>query len=130
VTATGPPGSVRIHPGQSGSAWIRPGQSGSARGQSGSAWVSPGPPGPPGTWRTSRGKFLTRGVHDEAASFDATDWRQIVSLYDLLLHRWPSPVVALNRAVAVGFADGPAAGLAAAGSAQAAEARLPTGGLC
>ncbi len=52
-------------------------------------------------------------MHDEAPSFDDTDWRQIVSLYDLLLERWPSSVVALNRAVAVGFADGPAAGLEA-----------------
>lgn len=52
-------------------------------------------------------------VHDEAPSFDGTDWPQIVGLYDLLMERWPSPVVALNRAVAVGFADGPAEGLAA-----------------
>lgn len=50
-------------------------------------------------------------VHDEAGSWDATDWREIVGLYDLLVALWPSPVVALNRAVAVGFADGPAAGL-------------------
>ncbi|GAA5110551.1 RNA polymerase sigma factor [Pseudonocardia adelaidensis] len=50
-------------------------------------------------------------VHDEADSWDATDWREIVGLYDLLVALWPSPVVALNRAVAVGFADGPAAGL-------------------
>jgi RNA polymerase sigma factor (sigma-70 family) len=50
-------------------------------------------------------------VHDEAESWDATDWREIVGLYDLLVALWPSPVVALNRAVAVGFADGPAAGL-------------------
>jgi RNA polymerase sigma-70 factor (ECF subfamily) len=52
-------------------------------------------------------------VHDEAESWDATDWREIVGLYDLLVDLWPSPVVALNRAVAVGFADGPAAELAA-----------------
>ncbi len=51
-------------------------------------------------------------VHAEAPEWDATDWRQIVELYDLLLRIWPSPVVALNRAVAVGLADGPAAGLA------------------
>jgi RNA polymerase sigma factor (sigma-70 family) len=50
-------------------------------------------------------------VHDEAESWDTTDWREIVGLYDLLVALWPSPVVALNRAVAVGFADGPAAGL-------------------
>jgi len=52
-------------------------------------------------------------VHDEAATFGATDWAEIVGLYDLLMSSWPSPVVALNRAVAVGFAAGPAAGLAA-----------------
>jgi RNA polymerase sigma factor (sigma-70 family) len=52
-------------------------------------------------------------VHDEASSWDATDWGEIVGLYDLLVELWPSPVVALNRAVAVGLADGPAAGLAA-----------------
>jgi RNA polymerase sigma factor (sigma-70 family) len=50
-------------------------------------------------------------VHDEAESWNTTDWREIVGLYDLLVALWPSPVVALNRAVAVGFADGPAAGL-------------------
>ena len=52
-------------------------------------------------------------VHDEAPRFGDTDWPQIVGLYDLLMRRWPSPVVALNRAVAVGFADGPAEGIAA-----------------
>lgn len=52
-------------------------------------------------------------VHAEAPRWDATDWRELVGLYDVLVATWPSPVVALNRAVAVGFADGPAAGLAA-----------------
>jgi RNA polymerase sigma factor (sigma-70 family) len=52
-------------------------------------------------------------VHDDAPRFGDTDWPQIVGLYDLLMRRWPSPVVALNRAVAVGFAQGPAAGLQA-----------------
>ncbi|MGD0393144.1 MAG: DUF6596 domain-containing protein [Acidimicrobiales bacterium] len=52
-------------------------------------------------------------VHDGAPSWDATDWSEIVRLYDLLVEMWPSPVVALNRAVAVGLAEGPAAGLAA-----------------
>jgi RNA polymerase sigma factor (sigma-70 family) len=50
-------------------------------------------------------------VHAEARSWEATDWAELVGLYDLLLEAWPSPVVALNRAVAVGFAQGPAAGL-------------------
>jgi RNA polymerase sigma factor (sigma-70 family) len=52
-------------------------------------------------------------VHAEAPSWDATDWSEIVGLYDLLVEIWPSPVVALNRAVAIGLAEGPAAGLVA-----------------
>jgi len=52
-------------------------------------------------------------VHAEAPSWNATDWREIVGLYDLLVEIWPSPVVALNRAVAVGLAEGPSAGLIA-----------------
>ncbi|QKG23547.1 RNA polymerase sigma factor [Actinomadura verrucosospora] len=50
-------------------------------------------------------------LHDEAVSFDATDWPQIVALYDVLLRIEPSPLVALNRAVAVAMRDGPEAGL-------------------
>src|SRR5206468_4770721 len=50
-------------------------------------------------------------VHAEAASAAATDWTQIVGLYDVLLRAEPSPVVELNRAVAVAMRDGPAAGL-------------------
>ncbi|WP_290857266.1 sigma-70 family RNA polymerase sigma factor [Hamadaea sp.] len=52
-------------------------------------------------------------VHSEAPSWEATDWAELVGLYDHLLATWPSPVVALNRAVAVGFAHGPLAGLLA-----------------
>jgi RNA polymerase sigma-70 factor (ECF subfamily) len=52
-------------------------------------------------------------VHAEAPSWDDTDWREIVALYGVLVDVWPSPVVALNRAVAVGFAEGADAGLAA-----------------
>jgi len=51
-------------------------------------------------------------VHAEAASVAATDWRRIVALYDQLLRIQPSPVVELNRAVAVAMRDGPEAGLA------------------
>ena len=54
-------------------------------------------------------------VHAEAADVAATDWRQIVGLYDALLRSEPSPVVALNRAVAVAMRDGPDAGLALIG---------------
>jgi len=50
-------------------------------------------------------------VHAEAMSAAATDWSQIVALYDLLLRIDPSPVIELNRAVAVAMRSGPAAGL-------------------
>jgi hypothetical protein len=51
-------------------------------------------------------------VHAEARTAETTDWRQIVGLYDVLLRVDPSPVVELNRAVAVAMRDGPEAGLA------------------
>ena len=51
-------------------------------------------------------------VHAEAESVAATDWRQIVALYDQLIRIQPSPVVQLNRAVAIAMRDGPEAGLA------------------
>jgi RNA polymerase sigma-70 factor, ECF subfamily len=50
-------------------------------------------------------------VHARAPSAAATDWNAMVGLYDLLLRIQPSPVVALNRAVAVAMRDGPQAGL-------------------
>ncbi len=52
-------------------------------------------------------------VHAEAPSAAATDWSQIVALYDVLLRIEPSPVIALNRAAAIGLRDGAEAGLAA-----------------
>jgi RNA polymerase sigma-70 factor (ECF subfamily) len=51
-------------------------------------------------------------VHAEAATAEATDWEQIVGLYDVLLRIEPSPVIELNRAVAIAMRDGPEAGLA------------------
>jgi len=51
-------------------------------------------------------------LHAEAPTWQATDWSQILDLYDVLLTAWPSPVVALNRAVAVAMHRGWAAGLA------------------
>ncbi len=51
-------------------------------------------------------------VHSDAATTPATDWRQILELYDQLLATAPSPVAALNRAVAVAEVEGPAAALA------------------
>jgi RNA polymerase sigma-70 factor (ECF subfamily) len=50
-------------------------------------------------------------LHAEAPSFAATDWAQIVGLYDVLARLDPSPVVELNRAVAIAMRDGPLAGL-------------------
>jgi RNA polymerase sigma-70 factor, ECF subfamily len=50
-------------------------------------------------------------VHAQAASAAATDWAQIVALYDVLMRAQPSPVIELNRAVAVAMRDGPSAGL-------------------
>ncbi len=52
-------------------------------------------------------------VHTDAATADETDWRQIVQLYDHLLTFTPSPVVALNRAIALAEVDGPGPALAA-----------------
>ncbi len=57
--------------------------------------------------------------HARAPSWDETDWREIVALYDVLAEATPSPVIALNRAVAVGLAHGPAAGLSALGEIDA-----------
>jgi RNA polymerase sigma-70 factor (ECF subfamily) len=51
-------------------------------------------------------------VHANAASFEATDWNQVLALYDQLLTLSPTPVVVLNRAIAVGEVRGPAAALA------------------
>ncbi|WP_369987645.1 RNA polymerase sigma factor [Pseudomonas xanthosomatis] len=62
-------------------------------------------------------------VHAEAPSAQATDWSEIVGLYELLLRHWPSPVVELNRAVALSRRDGAAVGL------QAVEAILARGEL-
>jgi RNA polymerase sigma-70 factor (ECF subfamily) len=52
------------------------------------------------------------GVHATAPSFAATDWARIVVLYDRLAELRPTPVVSLNRAVAIAMRDGPEAGLA------------------
>ena len=65
--------------------------------------------GPPGRFAL---QAAIATLHALAPSWEATDWRQIVTLYDALLKAWPSPVVALNRAVAVAMVDGPAAALA------------------
>ena len=60
-------------------------------------------------------------VHADAADFDSTDWGEICLLYQELHALQPSPIVALNAAVARSFADGPAAGLAALDALDKAE---------
>ncbi|MEO8201525.1 MAG: RNA polymerase subunit sigma-24, partial [Gemmatimonadota bacterium] len=64
--------------------------------------------------------------HMRARTAEETDWDRIVLLYDALMQITPFPIVALNRAVAVGMAQGPAAGLAAvdAIATHAADATL------
>ncbi len=61
------------------------------------------------------GRFVLQAaiaaLHAEAPCYEATDWRQILVLYDRLLRVWPSPVVALNRAVATAMVGGPQQGL-------------------
>ena len=63
---------------------------------------------------------MIAALHTAAPSVAATDWGEVVTVYDLLLRAWPSPVVELNRAIAVAFRDGPEAGLAALESLEAA----------
>ena len=66
--------------------------------------------GPPGRFAL---QAAIAALHAQAPSYEETDWPQIRTLYDALLRVWRTPVVALNRAVAVAMVDGPAAGLAA-----------------
>ncbi len=60
-----------------------------------------------------------QAVHCSAGSFEMTDWPQIVTLYDHLYSLLPTPIVALNRAIAIGEVDGPDAGLAALKTVEA-----------
>jgi RNA polymerase sigma factor (sigma-70 family) len=65
---------------------------------------------------TRPGRYILQAaivlVHANAPTYDATDWAEIVHLYDRLLIAWPSPIVALNRAVAVSMVEGPEVALA------------------
>jgi len=63
---------------------------------------------PPGTYRL---QAAIAGCHATAPDAGSTDWAAIVSHYDALLVAQPSPVIALNRAIAIGFCDGAVAGL-------------------
>jgi RNA polymerase sigma-70 factor (ECF subfamily) len=73
--------------------------------------------GPPGSYVL---QAEIAACHVTAPRFDATDFRAIVRLYDALLAKTGSPIVALNRAVAVAMVDGPQAGLAALAPLEAA----------
>jgi RNA polymerase sigma-70 factor, ECF subfamily len=67
-----------------------------------------GPSQPPGRFLL---QAAAAGVHADAATFESTDWVALVALYEQLERAWPSPVVTVNRAVAVSFAQGPDAAL-------------------
>jgi RNA polymerase sigma factor (sigma-70 family) len=76
------------------------------------------PQGPTGPYQL---QAAIAAVHDEAPSAEATDWPQIVALYELLRRLSDNPVVALNHAVAVAMARGPRAGLDLLGELEADE---------
>lgn len=100
---TGPGGEVVLLGDQDRTAWDR------AMIEEGSALVlvalTGGPPGAYGV------QAAIAALHAEAADAASTDWPQIVGLYDVLLTIVPSPVIAMNRAVAVAMRDGPEVGL-------------------
>jgi RNA polymerase sigma factor (sigma-70 family) len=81
------------------------------------------PHGPTGPYQL---QAAIAAVHDEAPTADDTDWPQILALYELLMRISDNPVVALNHAVAVAMAHGPAAGLALV-DGLAADQRLAGG---
>jgi RNA polymerase sigma factor (sigma-70 family) len=64
---------------------------------------------PPGRYAL---QAAVAAAHAMAATPEETDWRRIAGLYAVLAHRFPSPIVELNRAVAIAMVDGPGAGLA------------------
>ncbi|SDT68259.1 RNA polymerase sigma factor [Jiangella sp. DSM 45060] len=77
---------------------------------------------PPGYYRL---QAEIAALHSTAADAGSTDWVRIVAAYDALLVLRPSPSIALNRAVAIGFRDGPEAGLAAVDALGDDHPRLP-----
>ncbi|MER0243062.1 DUF6596 domain-containing protein [Streptomyces sp. HSW2009] len=100
---TGPGGDIVLLEDQDRARWDRP------MIEEGSALVvtalAGGPPGPYGV------QAAIAALHAEAPDLTSTDWPQVAALYEVLLALTPSPVVALNRAVAVAMRDGPQAGL-------------------
>ncbi|MET8994356.1 RNA polymerase sigma factor [Amycolatopsis sp. NPDC004169] len=100
---TGPDGDLVLLDDQDRSRWDR------AMIEEGTALVATAlTGGPPGRYGV---QAAIAALHDEAADVAGTDWPQIVALYDVLRGLAPSPVVELNRAVAVAMRDGPEAGL-------------------
>ena len=71
--------------------------------------------GPPGRYVL---QAAIASLHAEAPAYDQTDWPQIAALYDKLLEVWPSPVVALNRAVPLAMVSGPETALAEVGKLE------------
>jgi predicted RNA polymerase sigma factor len=76
------------------------------------------PRGPTGPYQL---QAAIAAIHDEAPNAEATDWPQIMALYELLMRMSDNPVVALNHAVAVAMAHGPHAGLDLLAGLQADE---------
>jgi RNA polymerase sigma factor (sigma-70 family) len=101
---TGPLGELIPMSDQDRTRWLRP------LIQEGTALITEAlPRGPVGPYQL---QAAIAALHAQAGSFEATDWAQIAALYGELSRRMPSPVIAVNQAVAVGLADGPLAGLA------------------
>ncbi len=71
--------------------------------------------------RRSGGRYQIQAAIARVHTRERTDWREITGLYDELLRIWPTPVVALNRAVAVAMSEGPQAGLAALAEIEGGE---------
>ena len=104
ATRTSPSGELVLLDEQDRSQWDR------AQIEEGAAWSKPH--SPRGASVPYAIQAAIAAVHAQAPSPAETDWREIVGLYDVLLDLEPSPVIELNRAVAVAMRDGPAAGLA------------------
>jgi RNA polymerase sigma-70 factor (ECF subfamily) len=104
-TRTGADGALRRLEEQDRTAWDR-----ALIGEADRLLVAALRAGPPGRFTL---QAALAAVHAQAPSQEETDWAQILVLYDELLRAWPSPVVALNRAVAVLMVDGPEPALAA-----------------
>jgi RNA polymerase sigma-70 factor (ECF subfamily) len=104
ATRTGRDGELLLLAEQDRASWDRPMIA--EGGELAEVALTGGLPGPYGV------QAAIAALHDEAPDLATTDWPQIVALYEVLLARTPSPVVAVNHAAAVAMRDGPAPGLA------------------